>query len=196
MPYIFVPGSQFSQVATSLAGGVTEPYAYTNDSVPIEDATWPTPLGTIVSYVDSKGRILAFQYVQYLTTTAATTNYVAPVYWADNTQTIVTQIASESVTATINDVCGVLLNPNVTKGNATWMQIYGYLGASSDSNVAQSTLLAIGGGVTKGYLLIGAAAQTYAEMAANTAPTNRPFAEVYTTQASTSGVFDAYIDVW
>lgn len=180
-------GLQFVQIA---GGG----FAVQNDaSSGPEYATFPVMLGQTVDYIDSKLRLLRFRYVQY-NPTAHVTPVVGPVFFKDNTETVVTPTLSESVTATPNDVAGALLNINVSDGNGCWIQVYGYLGAASDAFAAASSLLAPSGGVTKGDLLVSAAGQQIiTDVAAGTAPSYIPWAEVLTTQATTGHAFDARI---
>lgn len=87
------------------------------------------PLGAAFYLSDSSGRIRKYRYVRY-NPTAAVTVVVGPVFWKDNTFTVVSQTRSESVFGdTINSVAGVILNTGITNGNYGFIQVSGFLAA-------------------------------------------------------------------
>jgi len=153
-------GLQFAYVASYQ--GTADAFAYqadtTSDGASVYDASgYPVELGQTVDYLDSKNRNLRFKYVKYAPTVAPGTLLVGPVYYKDNTRTVITPLVSDGVTGTINDIAGVLLNLTATPlagPIGLWIQVSGYLGSQSDANAAQSPLLAQGS-VTAGHLLIG-----------------------------------------
>lgn len=152
-------------------------------------------LGIPFPVLDSKGRLLTFMGVEYNPTSPPTV-VVGPVYWKDNTKTIVTSnIAEAVVDGSPNCIAGILLNPNVTTGNLTILQIGGYFGASSDAGNQNGLLLAPSGGVTAGETLVpSTTSQSFAEIVAGTAPTYRPIGVILTTATATNG-FDINLTI-
>jgi len=68
-----------------------------------------------------------FRYVRYNPTAAATlvAGQFPPVYWKDNTFTVVTPTASEGLLG-LNGIAGALVNMTVTAGNWCFVQVAGY----------------------------------------------------------------------
>lgn len=128
--------------------------ATVNDKVAVQ------PLGTKVYTVDDLGRIRAYRYVQ-INSTVPPVEVVGPVYYKDDTNTVVTCVMSEGKTATANSIAGVLLNKDITNAYYGWIQVKGKI----NMTVAAAT--------AKGDAIIGAAAQATAKVAAGTAPTNK-----------------------
>jgi hypothetical protein len=138
------------------------------------------PLGA--AYYDSTGSNSnpwgtpgKYRYVQYKSTSnPALTNLTAPApcYWVDNTFTSVTPVSSESTTAGINSVAGLIM-PNTTalttltaallNSNFIWICVGGFV----------SGVVGIAG-IAAGDSIIGSAT-TFApgHVAANSAATNR-----------------------
>lgn len=139
------------------------------------------PLGAQYVLSDSSGRLKKVRYVRY-NPTAAVTDIVGPVYWKDNTFTVVTPTRSESVFGdTINGVAGILLNASITDGNFCFIQTAGYLAAMAvPAATAQSDALVSATG-----------AQALARIAAGTAPTGKVVAFAIT--AVSGGVSDVLI---
>ena len=86
-------------------------------------------LGAAFLVQDSSGRLKKIRYVRYNSTAnPAAPAAPGPVYWADNTRTVVTGKFSESSPASIsNMVAGYLVNLNFTNGNYIFIQTFGYL---------------------------------------------------------------------
>ena len=171
--------------------GFGQGYAYVNvgitSGLPIINGI---QIGIPFVATDSKGRALTFMGVLYNPTSPPSV-VVGPVYWKDNTFTVVTSNIAEAVVASgPNLIAGILLNPNVTTGYYTVIQVGGYFGASSDALNQNGLLAAPSGGVTAGYVLVpSTTSQSMAVVAAGTAPTYIPIGIVLTT-ASASASFD------
>lgn len=132
------------------------------DTTKFNNGARTTP-GAAVYISSSTGQLRKYRYVRY-NPTAAVTAIVGPVYWKDNTFTIVTPTRSESVFGdTINAIAGVLLNTSITSGNFGYIQTFGFLAAMAvPALTAQSDALVSATG-----------AQALARVAAGTAPTGR-----------------------
>lgn len=137
------------------------------------------PLGTPVMQLSAPGATslsypqqrLRYRYVRLNTTTAPPSGLQAggPVYWKDNTFTVVTANYAEAMYGTgnpLNFIAGVLLNANATNGNYIMIQVYGYNAAV----VVTST------GTVAGDWIIGFASANQAtnRVASGTAPTQLP----------------------
>lgn len=153
-------------------------------------------LGIPFPVIDSKGRVLVFMGVQYNPTSPPETVVVGPVYFKDNTLAgaggagVTSNIAEAVFTNGPNCIAGILLNPNVTVGNLTILQVGGYFGASSDPGNQNGLLIAPSGGVTGDETLVpGTTSQSFAAVAAGTAPTYMPIGVILTT-ASATDAFD------
>jgi hypothetical protein len=139
------------------------------------------PIGAALYLSDSVGRRFKFRYVR-LNSTVPPTLIVGPVYWKDNTFTVVTAVESEALYG-VNSIAGLLLNVNAANGNYVWIQTFGHAPA-----VPSPLYTAAGDGI------IGAAGnQQLARVAANTAPTNQLLGWAETAVAA--GVFDLFINV-
>lgn len=149
-------------------------------------------LGKGFYFRDSKGRMLKFRYVRINSTTPPASPVVGPVYWKDNTFTVVTLVSAESV-AGINMVAGVLMNTNITNGNYGWIMVAGFSGAGSDSGWGASleSITSVVGG--DAVIPATGATQTVARVAAGTAPTNRVIYWALT--AVTSSLSDGLVAV-
>jgi hypothetical protein len=68
-----------------------------------------------------------FRYVRYNPTAAVSlvTGQLPPVYWKDNTFTVVTPTSSEGLLG-LNGIAGALLNMSVVSGDWTLVQVAGY----------------------------------------------------------------------
>jgi hypothetical protein len=118
------------------------------------------PIGSCAYFTDNSGRRYKYRYVR-LNCTTPPTFIVGPVFWKDNTFSIVTAVESEALFG-VNSVAGFLLNVNATNGNYVFIQTFGYLAA-----------VAVPAGTAAGDQIIGAAGnQQVAKVSANTAPTN------------------------
>lgn len=118
-----------------------------------------TGVTTATPYGNEFGPPGKYRYVRYFSTsnpvlTALTAP--APVYWVDTTYTTVTGVSSESVTAGLNSVAGILM-PNTTdlptltntilQGAFVWICVGGYVGgvkgftamAADDSYIGSTT---------------------------------------------------------
>lgn len=152
------------------------------DSTKFNNGARSSP-GAATYISDSSGRLRKYRYVRH-NPTAAVTEIVGPVYWKDNTFTVVTPTRSESVFGdTINALAGILLNTGVTDGNFVWIQTFGFLAAMP---VPAST-------AASDALVTATGAQQLARVAAATAPTGRVAAWAITAVAG--GVSDVLIAV-
>jgi hypothetical protein len=138
------------------------------------------PLGTLAqvpinpaSIVNGRGSILVIKFVRYNSTAnAAVVGGPAPVYYTDETETIVTGTMSEGVANNANSIAGLLLPNTVSisgftaaqlNGNFVWIAVSGFVPACI---APASTAI--------GDAIIGATgAFTPARVAAGTAPTNQ-----------------------
>lgn len=139
------------------------------------------PLGTSHYEVDSSDRPLKYRYVQWDPTAADTPVAGGPVYWKDDTMTIVTGHSSESV-AGLNGIAGILLNAGVTDTNFCFIQVGGFHTAV----VAPASIVAGDHG-------IGATGEQLVTRVADgaTAPVQDPF--VTYTGAVAAGVADGFV---
>jgi hypothetical protein len=115
------------------------------------------PLGSRWCYKDSKGRMVIIAYVRLNTTAPPVSLLVGPVWWKDNTFTVVTAAANDASgwgVAAPNLTAGILLNTSWVNGNFGWIITAGYCGAGSDTNwgapIAAPANTAIGDGVVGG----------------------------------------------
>jgi hypothetical protein len=136
-------------------------------------------LGTRFYQTDSSGRRTKYVYVR-LNSTTPPTLIVGPVFWKDNTFTVVTAVSTEGLYG-INAVAGLLLNANATNGNYVMIQLSGHAAAvpAPASTAAGDTIIGASGN------------QQLARVAANTAPTNNVFAFAET--AVSGGKSDMYL---
>lgn len=156
------------------------PQITTGDIATVNDARDTTkplngalnPLGSVWRGFDANGRPQVIRYVRY-NPTAGITDAVGPVFWKDNTFTVVTPTLSECVTAAANSAAGLLLNASVTDGNFIFILTYGYAAAVL---VPASTV--------KDDSLVGGASQAFVRVASATAPTYKPMAIALTDRAS------------
>lgn len=160
--------------ANGLFSSVNDPYSTSQPN----NGAQNTP-GICAAKQDSTGRFLYHRYVRLNPGTPPSSYIVGPVYWQDNTFTVVTTTMSNGVTAGPNSIAGILLNAQATAsvltGNWVWIFTGGYLPAVV---VAAST--------AKDDILIGTTGdQTFARVAAGTAPTYKPAAIALTNVAST-----------
>lgn len=140
------------------------------------------PLGAALYLSDAVGRRYKYRYVRLNCTAAPGSFIVGPVYWKDNTYTVVTALSSEALFG-INAIAGLLLNTTPTNGNYVWIQTFGYAKA-----VACPLYIAAGDA------LVGSSGtQLLARVTANTAPTNKLFAWAET--AVSAGACDMQIEV-
>ena len=140
-------GSPFILTAETDQGPAT--YQDTYDStLPNKGAR--NPLGSRWVYQDSSNRNVVLAFVRVNATVAPGTLYCGPVYWKDNTFTVVTPVFTEGFNSA-NMVAGVLVNTGITNGNFTWIIVSGYCGASSDTGwgaaIQSAGSVAIGDGV-------------------------------------------------
>ena len=144
-------GSLFIPTAELDAGPATYEDSY-DTLKPMNGAR--NPLGTRFCYQDSSYRNIIVAYVRLNCTTPPASFIVGPVYWKDNTFTIVTATPGDITGFSRNLVAGILLNTTITNGSFTWIVVSGYVGASSDTGwgvalpCPNSTL--IGDGVISG----------------------------------------------
>jgi hypothetical protein len=140
------------------------------------------PLGTIYSppisvalaTTTGQGAPPVYKYVQYQSTTnPAVVAAPAPVYWVDETFTVVTGNAAESFTTTAVSIAGYLM-PNSTdysgltaailNGNWVWIQIAGWLKGAWGPTSGTAAVGATIQGLTTG---------SWASTAISAAPANR-----------------------
>lgn len=119
-----------------------------SSTVPL-NAPLKQPLGTIysppiaqgITTANGQGAPPVYRYVQYNSTAnPAVVAFPAPVYYKDETFTIVTAVFSEGFTGTANAIAGYLM-PNSTdysgltaailNTNYVWIQIAGWLGGAA-----------------------------------------------------------------
>ena len=131
------------------------------------------PLSSCLYLGDTSGRRTKYRYVR-LNCTAPPVFIVGPVYWKDNTFTVVTALSSEALYG-INAFAGVLLNVNATNGNYVFIQTFGHL-----AGVVVAASTAAGDAV-----IPASGTQLFGRTAANTAPTNIVAAWAETAIAST-----------
>ena len=128
------------------------------------------PLGTLWSPPINEGNVQStngygappvLKYVQYLSTSnPAPVAWPAPVYWVDETFTVVTPVVTESLGDTINSIAGYLLVntasvPTLTQavltnggnGVGVWIQVGGFLagGAAAASTAVGDYVIGITG---------------------------------------------------
>jgi hypothetical protein len=163
MPYGF-PSVPTAQMHTKGPMYHEDPYDTTK---PMKGAT--NPLGSACYWVDTGGRTLKFRYVRLNSTAAPGTLYNGPVFYKDNTFTIITAVGSEGF-GVANLVAGVLMNTSLTNGDYTWILVAGYSGASSDAGwgttLTSTTSVAAGDGVAasgtaQGVIRVTAGSPTY-----------------------------------
>lgn len=155
------------QITTGNPATVNDAY----DTTKFNNGAKMTP-GAAVYQVDASGRVLKYRYVR-LNCTAAPTFIVGPVFWKDNTFTVVTALSTEAIMGQ-NGMAGVLVNASATNGNWVLIQVAGYLALMT---VAASTNVGDALFATSGTQLTG-------RTAAQTAPTNRVLAWAITSTSS------------
>jgi hypothetical protein len=144
----------------------------------------PLGMAAYISDGTTSGRRWKVRYVRMNATVPNSPFIVGPVYWKDNTFQVVTSLLSEALHG-VNAIAGLLMNANVTNGNFCFILVYGHVGAA---NIGAVTVPA---STAAGDALIGAAGQqTFARVAANTAPTNAVLAWAET--AISGGVADIF----
>jgi hypothetical protein len=157
---IIAQSLQTMEISTGNVATVNDAYVSNVASYNGPQAGALNPLGGAMYLTDTSARRLKYRYVR-LNCTAPPTFIVGPVYWKDNTYTVVTALSSEALYG-INSFAGVLLNVNATNGNYVFIQTAGHLGGVV---VAAST--------AAGDAIIPATGtQLFGRTAANTAPTN------------------------
>jgi hypothetical protein len=134
----FWPLTLTPEVFTGNPATVNDPYnAMATSTVGPNGARMP--LGTPVMQLSAPGAAqlsypqqrLRYRYVRLNYTTAPPSGLIAggPVYWKDNTFTVVTTNAAEAMYGLgnpLNFIAGVLLNAQATNGNFIMIQTYGY----------------------------------------------------------------------
>lgn len=169
----------------------TGPANYAEDVFDTENPTLLSPnppLGTVSSYIDSKGRALLFKLVKLDSTTFPASLLTGPVYYKDETQQVVTTNESEAV-AGENSYAGMLLNLSAANGQLVWIQVGGYLGSDSDAGFGAQPVSTAAFAV--GETVVGASGQqVMAVVASGTAPTYRPIGIVVKAAAAGSDPFD------
>ena len=153
---IFAPSKQTAEISTGNVATVNDLFDSTKPNNKARN-----PLGAAYYGTDSSGRPLKFRYVR-IDSTVVPTEVIGPVWWKDNTFTLVTAVRSEAVYDEANAVAGILLNVDITDGNFGFIQVAGYLSGLITATAAVGDAL-VG----------GASAQLVAAVAADTAPTNR-----------------------
>jgi len=163
----------------------------------LPDANYPypngaqNPLGAAYTMRDSSGRIKKIRYVRLAGTAAYNVNSITVpgiVYWKDNTFGVVTPTMSECVSTKANCEAGFLVNPNATNGNFVFIQVGGYLGASSSPGVSPP----VPASTAVDDSLYGATgAFTMTRDAAGTASKYRPAA--FALQAVSGGLADIFV---
>ena len=120
--------------------------------------------GTAVYIIDaaatSTGGVQKWRYVRVNTTVAATF-VVGPVYWKDNTYTVVTQKDTEALMG-LNGCAGLMVNVNLTNGNFTFILVNGHY----------SAVPAPGSTAVGDCIIPATGTQLTARVAQGTAPTN------------------------
>ncbi len=142
------------------------------------------PLGAAIYISDSSGRRRKYRYVRY-NPTAGVTDIVGPVYWKDNTFTVVTPTRSEALGGDTENVAvaGILMNASVTDGRFVFIQTFGFLAAmAAPASTAPSDALVSATG-----------AQALVRVAAGTAPSGKVVAWAIT--AVSGGLSDVLIAV-
>jgi hypothetical protein len=147
-------------------------------------------LGTSYYYVDSAGRQIKIKYVRLNNTVASTTLYCGPVYYKDNTLTVVTAKVSE---AKRNYVAGVLLNTSLTNGDFTWILTAGYCGGSSDSGWGAVVLCDAAGSAVIGDLLVGGTSGQTPTLAAAGSPSYKVAYVALTAASGAGGTCDGWV---
>ena len=172
---IFAPSKQTAEISTGDVATVNDLFDSTKPNNKARN-----PLGAAYYGTDSSGRPLKFRYVR-VNSTVPPTEVVGPVWWKDNTFTVVTAVRSEAVHDTANAVAGILINEDIGNGNFGFIQVAGFLAAMP---IVAAT--AVGDAI-----IGGATGQLTARVAANTAPSNRLIAWALT--AVSGGVSDVEI---
>jgi len=136
-------------------------------------------------------RAVEIRYVRLAGTAAYNVNSITVpgiVYWKDNTFGVVTPTMSECVSTKANCEAGFLVNPNATNGNFVFIQVGGYLGASSSPGVSPP----VPASTAVDDSLYGATgAFTMTRDAAGTASKYRPAA--FALQAVSGGLADIFV---
>jgi hypothetical protein len=128
IPYLIQPEISTGNVAT-----VNDPYSTTISAAnPYGNGAKNAP-GAAFYLADSGGRVAKYRYVRLYPGTPPGAYIVGPVYWKDNTFTIVTTTLSNSLTAEASSFAGILLRAEATPANMTgnWVVILvrGFLAA-------------------------------------------------------------------
>lgn len=124
----FWPFTLTPEVFTGNPATVNDAY---NTALPNNGARMPlgTPvyqtLGPNTTPSSPVGARVKYRYVRLNCTTPPTFIAGGPLFWKDNTFTIVTAVAAEAP-AGVNGVAGILVNNNPTNGNYILMQTNGY----------------------------------------------------------------------
>ena len=164
------------------------------------------PLGTLYAPPINEGNPTStkgygappvLKYVQYLSTiNPAPVAFPAPVYWVDETYTVVSAEESESLLGSVDSLAGYLLVNTTSVSNLTaavltnsgngvgvWIQIGGFLAGAAASTA------------TAGEWLYGNATAWDVTVVANgTAPVHKPLGQVLT--AAAAGVADVMVGGW
>jgi hypothetical protein len=177
----FWPLTLTPEVFTGNPATVNDPYYATGTA----GASFPgpngarMPLGTPVMQLSAPGAAslsypqqrLRYRYVRLNYTTAPPSGLLAggPVYWKDNTFTVVTTNSAEAMYGLgnpLNFIAGVLLNANATNGNFIMIQTYGY----------NAAVVVTSSGTAAGDWIIGFSSTNQAtnRVASGTAPTQTP----------------------
>lgn len=165
-----------AQISTGNPATVNDKF----DSTQFNNNAQTTPGASFITN-DSSGRFYKWRYVR-LNSTTFPTLVVGPVYWKDNTRTVVTTLLSEAI-AGANSVAGFLLNTSATNGNWVCILVNGWI---HNAPVPAST--------AAGDVLVGATGQqTLARVASGTAPTN--FNVALALAAVAGGTADVFVDV-
>lgn len=149
----------------------------------------PVGMAAYISDGTAAGRRWKVRYVRMNATVPNSPFVVGPVYWKDNTFQVITSLLSEALHG-VNAIAGLLLNPNLVNGNYCFILVYGHAGAANLAGGAAT----VPASTAPGDALIGAAGQqTFARVAANTAPTNAVLAWAET--AVSGGVADMFVNL-
>lgn len=186
----FVFGSdQTLQITTGNVATVNDPFVATGtisagSAILANGARNPLGIAAYISDGSTTGRRWKVRYVRVNSTTFNPSPVVGPVYWKDNTFQVVTTLFSEALDT--NAAAGIMLNSSITNGNYGFILVGGFLGAANLGSIPVVALTAAGDA------LIGATGQqTFARVAAGTAPTNAVIAWAVT--AVSGGKSDVFV---
>ena len=127
-PYLLEP-----QITTGNVATVNDAYSTTISAANLYGNGAKNPPGAAFYLADSAGRVNKYRYVRLNPGTPPGSYIVGPVYWKDNTFTIVTTTLANALTAEASSFAGILLRaeatPALMTGNWVIIQVRGFLAA-------------------------------------------------------------------